>query len=73
MIGTILMLLIHLRSLARNGRGEGWMGRGLPLEDLVHVGQVHLDTVLALVSALRQVLESFRLIKFLDYLSTRGN
>lgn len=67
------MSLIHLRNLARNGRGEKWMGCGLPLEDLVHVGQVHLDTVLALVPARRQVLESFRLIKFLDDLSTRGN
>jgi hypothetical protein len=65
MIGTILMLSIHLRNLARNGRRDGW-GHDLPLEDLVYIWQMHLDTVLALVPARLQVFKSFGLVEFFD-------
>lgn len=42
------------------------MGHSLPLEHFVYVGQVHLNTVLALVPAWLEVLELFGLVEFFD-------
>lgn len=42
------------------------MGHSLPLKHFVYVGQVHLNTVFALVPAWLEVLELFGLVEFFD-------